>query len=402
MYLDFLKLAFRNIVNRRRRSWLTVVGIFIGIAAVVSLVALGQGLDRSITQEFEQIGADKIFINPGGDPTSSQQFAQSAVTLDDDDLAAVRRTRGVDAAEGALMRSARIAYKDETAFVSVLGVPAGSELIRESWSFEVAMGRDIRSTDRFNVVVGSRVADGTFDDPVRVRSRLTMHGEEFRAVGVYAPSGDPALDQSVVLPYDRAVDLLDAAETYDYLVLRVQDGFDPEEVKENVERELRQERGLDPGNEDFTVSTPQDIIGSFRNVLSIVQVIVVGIASISLLVGGVGIMNTMYTAVNDRTREIGVMKAIGAKNRHILTIFLFESGVIGLFGGLVGVVVGAGISIAAARAAAQYSSIPVSAAISPELVAGALGFSFIVGTVSGVLPARNAARLQPVDALRYE
>jgi putative ABC transport system permease protein len=402
MYRDFLKLAFRNILNRRRRSWLTVVGIFIGIAAVVSLVALGQGLDQSITDEFERIGADKIFVNPGASQTSTTGFAESSAVLDGDDLAAIRRVRGVDAAEGSLFRSARVSHRDDSQFVTVIGMPAGSDLVTEAWNFETASGRMIRGTDRSSVTVGARLADSAFNDQLDIRSKLELDGRAFRVAGILEPSGDPEVDRGLLLPYDRAKAVFETGDQFDYIIVRVQDGFDPETVKANVERELRRERGLEPGDEDFTVSTPQDIIGSFRNVLSIVQAIVVGIASISLLVGGVGIMNTMYTAVNDRTREIGVMKAIGAKNRDVLVIFLFESGIIGLFGGLVGVAVGAGISVAAARAATQYSSIPISAAISPELVAGALLFSFGVGTVSGVLPARNAARLQPVDALRYE
>ncbi|MDY6773674.1 MAG: ABC transporter permease, partial [Candidatus Nanohaloarchaea archaeon] len=181
-----------------------------------------------------------------------------------------------------------------------------------------------------------------------------------------------------------------------------QKGFKAEKVKENIERSLRQERGLEKGNEDFTVSTPQDILSSFQSVLGIVQAIVVGIASISLLVGGVGIMNTMYTAVKERTREIGVMKAVGAEDHQILVLFLLESGLIGLVGGLVGVITGLGISKGFVFAARQYSALPLEAAVSWELVAGALLFAFLVGAVSGVMPARNAAKLDPADALRYE
>lgn len=402
MYLDFLKLAFRNILNRRRRSWLTIVGIFIGIAAVVALVSLGQGLDQAITGEFESIGADKIFITPGGDPTSATSFSQSSTVLGDSDLNAIRRTRGVDEAEGALLRSSRVSYRDDSAFATIVGLPAGSQLLEESFAFEVEQGRMIRGTDRSGVVVGSRVAENMFDDDLGIRGRTQFEGSEFRVVGILEPTGDPGIDAAVIMPYDRALDLFDIDTSYDYVVARVQDGFEPADVQDNIERELRQERGLDEGEEDFTVSTPADIIGSFRDILSIVQAIVVGIASISLLVGGVGIMNTMYTAVNDRTREIGVMKAIGAQNKHILAIFLFESGIIGLVGGGLGVLVGAGISILASSAAAQYSSIPIQASLSPTLVGGALLFSFVVGTISGSLPARNAAKLNPVDALQYE
>ncbi len=400
MNLDLVVLAVRNILNRRRRSWLTIIGIFIGIAAVVALVSMGQGLNQAVVGEFERIGADKVFVTPGGDPTTS--FTQSASALGTSDLDAVRRTRGVDDAGGALFRSARVEYRDQSAFTTVIGLPAGSELLQESFAFEVEDGRMIRDTDRSGAVIGSRVADGIFDEEVDLRRKVSFAGNEFRVVGILEATGDTQIDAAVIVPYDRAQELFDAGDVYDYVVARQQPGFEPEEVQENIERELRNERGLDEGDEDFTVSTPQDILGSFQSILGIIQAIVVGIASISLLVGGVGIMNTMYTAVTERTREIGVMKAVGAEDRQVLTLFMLESGMIGLLGGVMGVLLGLGISQAFVYAARQFSALPLEASIDPVLIAGSLLFAFLVGTISGTLPARNAAKLDPVDALRYE
>ncbi|MDY6776743.1 MAG: ABC transporter permease [Candidatus Nanohaloarchaea archaeon] len=402
MKWDLVVLAVRNILNRKRRSWLTVVGIFIGIAAVVALISLGQGLDQAITQEFRDIGADKVFVQPGAGAGSTTQFVQSSVTFDRSDLRAIRRARGVAAAEGAMMRAAQVDYRGESAFATVIGLPAGSQLLEESFSFTVERGRMIRGTDRSGVVIGSRMAESTFEEDIGVRRKISFRGEEFRVVGVLEPTGDPAMDSGVIMPYSRAKEVFNTGTVYDYVVARQQEGFRAEKVKENVERSLRQERGLEKGNEDFTVSTPQDILSSFQSILGIVQAIVVGIASISLLVGGVGIMNTMYTAVKERTREIGVMKAVGAEDRQILTLFLLESGMIGLLGGLVGVIFGIGISKGFVIAARRYSALPLQASVSVELLVGALLFAFLVGAVSGTFPARNAARLDPADALRYE
>ncbi|MCJ7478911.1 MAG: ABC transporter permease [Candidatus Nanohaloarchaeota archaeon QJJ-7] len=402
MRADLAVLAVRNILNRKRRSWLTVIGIFIGIAAVVALISLGQGLDQAITGEFESIGADKVFVTPGGDPTGSTSFSQSSTVIRDSDLRAVRRARGVDEAEGALMRSTRLTYQDSTAFASVVGIPSGSQLLEESFSFTIDEGRMIRGTDRSGVVIGSRVADGVFEEDVELRRKVGFQNNEFRVVGVLEATGDPGVDAAVIMPYDRAQEIFDTGDVYDYVVARQQAGFEAEQVKENIERSLRNERGLDEGDEDFTVSTPADILSSFQSVLGIVQAIVVGIASISLLVGGVGIMNTMYTAVKERTREIGVMKAVGAEDRQIMILFLLESGLIGLVGGIVGVTVGLGISKGFVFAARQYSALPLEAAVSWGLIVGALLFAFLVGALSGVLPARTAAKLEPADALRYE
>jgi putative ABC transport system permease protein len=404
MLLDFFILSLKNLIHRKRRSWLTIVGILIGIAAVVALVSIGQGLERSVTEEFESIGSDKIFIQPGGSG-ATQQFTEASGRLDDDDRAVIERARGVDAVAGVVMSSTRIHFQDESRFGTVIGAPTDSrtyEIFRTSFAMELDEGRQIRSTDRSNVVVGSRFTTNFFPDQVGTTSQLRFLGQDFRVVGTLQSTGDPAIDTSVILPIDRARELLDKEEEFDYILARYQDGFEAETVQDNIERDLRQHRDVDEGEEDFTVSTPADLISSFQSILSIVQAVVIGIASISLLVGGVGIMNTMYTSVTERTREIGVMKAVGATKKHIMTIFLLESGIIGLVGGLMGVILGLGLSTAAARLAQQSTTLPLSIYITPELIIGALGFSFVVGTVSGVLPARNAAKLDPADALRYE
>jgi len=402
MFIDFFILALKNITHRKRRSWLTIIGILIGIAAVVALLSLGQGLSDSITTEFESIGSDKIFINPGGDPTGNQ-FAENTAKLTDDDLQAVRRTRGVAEAAGALFRTVQVRYRDQNAFPTLVGVPMDhAELVKSSWAVEIEEGRSLRRTDRYSVIIGDRVASSMFGEQIGIRSRLTVQDQTFRVIGTSRPTGDPAVDRAILMTEETARDVVDDQETIDWVIVRIQDGFTPEQVKENLKRELRQERNVDEGEEDFTISTPQDILSSFRNILNIVQAITIGIASISLLVGGIGIMNTMYTSISERTREIGVMKAVGARNSQILTIFLIESGMIGLVGGGIGVILGLIMSKTAAHYATQYGSIPFTAYISPELIAGSLLFSFLVGTISGVLPARKAARMDPADALRYE
>ncbi|MCJ7450265.1 MAG: ABC transporter permease [Candidatus Nanohaloarchaeota archaeon QJJ-9] len=405
MFLDFLRLALKNITHRKRRSWLTIIGILIGIAAVVSLVSLGQGLNRSISEEFESLGADKLFITPGGELVSTgSQFAQSASKLGGDDLDVIKRSRGIEKAAGMFARTSRVEYKGESHFLTVIGIPTGArdELIKNSWSLEVEDGRFLRRTDRSNVLIGSNIASGIFDNDIGVRSKINFEKRGFRVVGTLRSVGDPGIDNSIFLPLEHAEDLFGVEDNYQYITAQVRPGFTPEEARDILERDLRQHRGLDEGEEDFTVSTAQDVLDSFRNILNIVQYFVVGLASISLLVGGVGIMNTMYTSVTERTREIGVMKAVGARDKHILTLFILESGMIGLVGGAIGAGIGGTISYGAAYAIRQYTSIPFSAYVSPMLVAGSLGFAFLVGVLSGVFPARSAAKLDPADALRYE
>jgi putative ABC transport system permease protein len=399
MISDLLYIAYRNIRHRGRRSWLTVVGVFIGIAAVVALVSLGQGLQSSVQQEFEQIGSDKLFINPAASATST-----SSQKLTQDDLEAVRASQPVDTADGVIFATTTAEYNDRQEFVTVLGMPKDSkQLIRESWALEVNEGRGVEPTDTSNIVVGSAITKNHFGEDIGLRNSLTVNGEDFRIVGSYKPTGDPSIDQAVVMPYSRAVELTDREdETYDWIFARIQQGFTPEEAKDEVEKQLRKQRDLEEGDENFSVSTQEDLISSFNSILSVVRGVVIGIASISLLVGAVNIMNTMYTSVTQRTREIGVMKAIGASRKQIMTLFLFEAGIIGAVGGILGVTVGAFLSTLASYAATQAVQIQISPYLGPELILGSILFSFTLGMMSGALPARRAAKLPPAEALRYE
>jgi putative ABC transport system permease protein len=402
---DYFRLAVRNIIHRKRRSWLTIIGIFIGIAAVVALISISQGLESSITSEFEDLGADKVFVQPGGggggagpgSPDSSSQ-------LTEDDVEAIESTRGVEQVAGLLFRTARIEYRDETQFVTLIGTPTDErfEILQTSFSIEMEEGRELRQSDTSSAIVGPRLAENVFEEEVRIRSNLETDGRTLRVVGITGATGDPANDRGVIVPIDTAREIVDDEENFDFIVAQTQDGFEPEEVKENIEDRLRDERDVEEGEEDFTVNTSSDLLESFQGILSLVQGVIVGIASISLLVGGVGIMNTMYTSVTERTREIGVMKAVGATSRQILSLFIIESGLIGLIGGFIGVLVGLGLSFVASIVASQATSLPIEPSFDPLLIGGALVFSFVVGTLSGVLPARRAAKLQPAEALRYE
>ncbi|MFB6213970.1 MAG: ABC transporter permease [Candidatus Nanohaloarchaea archaeon] len=403
MIRDYVAIAFRNLSHRKRRSWLTVVGIFIGIAAVVSLVSLGQGLQGSVQEQFQQIGSDKLFINPGGDQTQGQ--VTTSIKLTGEDLRAVENTQGVEQAAGIIYSSTPATYRDDQGFVVAMGVPAGegSDLVQSSWAMTIAEGRELRENDDSSIVIGSQVANSVFEDDPGIRSKITIGGEKFRVVGILEPTGDPGIDRGVMMTREAARRVTGRQEArYDWIFADLQPGFEPGEVEDDVRKSLRRSRGVDEGEEDFTVSTQEDLLQSFNSILGAVRGVVIGIASISIVVGGVGIMNTMYTSVTERTREIGVMKAIGATNEQVMVLFLIESGILGLVGGAIGVTTGIALSATAAYAASQAVNIPIQPYIGLELVLGSLFFAFLIGTVSGVLPSMRAAKLQPADALRYE
>lgn len=402
MIEEYAKMSYRNIFRRKRRTALTVIGIFIGISAVVALVSLGQGLEASIQEEFQSIGGNKIFINPGGSLTSSG--GQVVEKLDEQDLRTVRSVQGVSRADGALFMNTGVSVGEETSFLPIIGIPSGEnrDLVMESWAMEIGEGRMVRENDRSNIVIGSRVANQAFEEELGVRSNIEINDVSHRVVGVLEPTGDPSIDTAITMAIQPARDLMDRDETYDWLFAEVDEGFEPGDVQEDVETEMRRQRGLEEGEETFTVSTQEDLVESFSSILDVVRGVVIGIASISLFVGAVGIMNTMYTSVSQRTREIGVMKAIGAQNEQILTLFLLESGAIGLLGGLTGLIFGVSLSWLASVGASQFASLTIRPYLGLDLLLGSLAFSLVLGIVSGVLPAKRAAGLEPAEALRYE
>jgi putative ABC transport system permease protein len=401
--LDSFLLAVRNIRQQRKRSWLTILGTLVGILAIVALLSIGQGLENSVEQEFQELGGDKVFVTPGGESLSSS-FTSSTAELTTDDLETVRNTRGVEEATGIVTSSRRVNYGDESEFVTLLGIPTEDDsirLIKETQNFEVVSGRFLRSTDQYNVLVSRSLAEDSFSREVVIRSKLDINGTDYRTVGIVDATGGQASGM-VLMEIDRARGLTGKQDQFDRMAARVAPGYEPEEVEENIRESLRNARNVQEGEEDFSTNTAADIIDSFQSQLSLIRGFLVGLGAISLLVGGVGIMNTMYTSVTERTREIGVMKAVGASNWQILKVFLFESGIIGLVGGILGVISGLAISFAASGIISRQVGLQVQPGASPGLILGSIAFAFLVGVISGFFPARKAARMNPVDALRYE
>ena len=398
---DFLGIALKSISQRRMRSWLTMIGIFIGIAAVVALVSLGQGLENAITEEFEELGSDKIFISPAGSLFS----AGGVDSLADEDVDLVQDVRGVDSAAGYVMSSARVEWEDEAWYPFIWGIPTEEdriELLEEV--FPVGEGRLLEEGEKSKAIVGYHYATNpAFDEKLYIDDDVSVAGKEFEVVGSFEEVGNRDDDRAIAIPLETARDLLDIPERLDSIVVRIEEGADVNDVESRIEREMRDDRDQDVGEEDFYVQTFMDLIEGFMSILNIVTAVLVGIAAISLLIGGIGIMNTMYTAVVERTKEIGIMKAIGAKNDDVLTLFLIESGILGLAGGVVGVLLGAGLASVASYLARTLGGFEYLVAQFPWwLIVGALVFSVVVGILSGILPARQASHKNPVDALRYE
>jgi len=401
---DYFSLAFNNLKRRRLRSWLTMIGIFIGIAAVVALISLGQGLQNAIEEQFEILGTDKLIIMPGG---GAMMSLASAEKLTAKDLEVIRKTKGVDSAAEMIYSSALIQSRDEAKQTLVIGLPTddSSVVLKEMQGFEAEKGRDLREDDKDKVTIGYLIAKdgGFFKKGVDLKSKIIIHGKEFRVIGIMKKIGNPQDDSQIYMPLETAKKLFDKEDEIDSIYVKIKSNFQPIEVAEDIKRALRNFRNEKEGEETFSVQTFEQILETFQSIFSIVQAVLVGIAAISLIVGGIGIMNTMYTSVLERTKEIGTMKAVGAKNSDILLIFLFESGLLGLVGGAIGIGIGIALGKGAEYIATSFLGTDLlRASTSYLLIFGALAFSFLIGTLSGIFPAMKAAKLRPADALRYE
>jgi len=407
MIADYFKLGFKNIKNRKVRSWLTMLGIFIGIAAVVALISLGQGLQEGIEEQFENLGTNTITVEAGAVALGAPGTSAGTAKLTDRDIDLIKKVRGVNIVIGYILKLEKADYKGEVSYEFIMGAPIeNQDILRDAQGQDIIDGRDLKTGDKYKAVVGYEWGTGKmFDKPVEVgnKIRLGKDGQEFRVVGILSKVGNRYDDGTIYIPIESAKEILGTGDEINYILVKTKENEDVSKVAEEIEKTLRKDRGQEEGEEDFRVRTSEQILNSFTDIFGIVQAVFIGIAAISLVVGGIGIMNTMYTAVLERTKEIGIMKAVGAKNSHILTLFLIESGILGLVGGAIGVLIGILLSVGAAAIASQALGSAFLRAYFPwYLIIGALAFSFIIGSLSGILPAIQASKMKPVDALRYE
>ena len=409
MIKDYFQLAFLNLSHRRLRSWLTMIGIFIGIAAVVSLIGLGEGLRVAITSQFGFLGTDVMSIQASG-LSSGPPGSGVVVPLKDTLKDKIQNINGVDSVFNRDITTLVVEFNNKQGITYAGSVPIGKD--RNSFvkmsNLKMSSGRFLKDNEPKSVVVGNdfsnEVKKGygvtTFGRGVNVGDSLVVNDKEYKVVGILAKKGSFIIDNMLFFNED-VTDIFPDDGTTDIIAVKVKDAKQISSVKASVERLLRKERNVKAGAEDFTVSTPEQALRSLNSALFAVQLFVYIIAGISLAVGGIGIMNTMYTSVLERTKQIGIMKAIGARNSVIFILFFIESGFLGLVGGILGVIFGASLAYGLAFLGSVFlGSDLIRAEISLFLIVGSLVFSFVLGTFFGVLPAYRASRLAPVEALR--
>ncbi|HLC61319.1 MAG TPA: ABC transporter permease [Candidatus Nanoarchaeia archaeon] len=405
MFKDYAAFSLKNLRNRRLRSWLTMIGIFIGIAAVVSLIGLGEGLRLAITSQFGFLGPDVLSVQASGLAFAGPPGTAVATPLTDGLAEKIEKINGVDASFNRYISSGTLEFNDRQNIGIAGSVPEGEnrKIFERMVNLIAEDGRLLKDGDTRKVILGNDFKDSdAFGKGIKVGDRVLFNGVAFEVIGILEKKGSFIFDRIVLINEKSMISILGIdKKKVNIIAVKVKDRNRISQAKEDIEKLMRHERNVDEGEEDFQVQSPQQTLEALNSTLFAVQLFVYIIAAISLAVGGIGIMNTMYTSVLERTKEIGIMKSIGARNSAIFTIFFIESGLLGTVGGVIGIALGMsfayGISFIGRI---LLGSELIQASVSPYLVLGALVFSFVLGTLFGVLPAYQASKLNPVDSLR--
>ena len=402
MIKEYFKIAIKNLRRRKLRSWLTIMGIVIGIFLVISLLSLSTGIEEAIMRELRMMGSGLIMVFPG-DVSDLFTTFMGGMDLSDNDINAIKRSVGVDTVIPYLFAGDIVRHKDESKTIFLTGTPFvdSISLYREDMGWNLTQGK-WPTPGRREVMVGSLVHRDIFPE-MEIGDRINIKGKPFEVTGFLRSLGNRQDDSMIHLDADDFKVVTGKRDGAQVAIVRASLGYSVDEIAENIKFNLEETRKRRKGEEtSFSVITSEKASDMVGNIMGLIQVAIFAFASIALVVGGIGIMNTMYTAVYERTKEIGIMKAIGAKNKVITMIFLIESGIVGFLGGIGGVILGFALAKGIEIYFQVHPMFYFEAPITLELIFLGLGFSFVIGCLAGALPAYRASKLEPVDALRYE
>jgi putative ABC transport system permease protein len=396
---DLLGLALSRLKTGKVRTILTMLGIIIGVASVVALVAVAQGATKGISDRLQGLGTNLVTVSPGFTRTGATRGAiGSATTLTLDDAAALGGLDGVQAIAPQLTTNKLVIAGTQNETARIIGTTPGylEVFAYQMWTGVFLNQASIDHNLRV-AVIGATTADNLGLTETAIGSTIYVGGLPFELIGITQPKGGSSnADDQVMIPLSTVHELFVGSNSVSSVGLSASSQDAIASVSSEITYTLEQRHGITTGVDDFTITTQAQLLGTVSSVSDVLTLLLAGIASISLLVGGIGIMNIMLVSVRERTREIGIRKAIGARGRDIMAQFLVEALVLSLAGGAIGI----GVGVVASFVIGTYAGWGF--LFNPFTVVISVVFSLIVGVVFGVWPASQAARLDPVVALRYE
>lgn len=416
-FIDFLKTSFNTLMANKTRSFLTTLGIVIGISSVIVMVSIGSGAQKLIVNRISAMGSNTIFIEPGAFDPKKSSMTQTAIeeaevkTLKYSDALAISKLPGVEMVAPWVMGVETVVYQDKNKRVTFIGTTPENQKIDGT---SPILGRgledgDVKSMDRV-VLLGYKVSKDLFGDENPIGKTLRIKNINFKVIGVLEEKGGGAFmnpDDYIYLPLTTAQKLLLGIDYVRVIVVKAESEQVIDSLVQEIREILRQRHHIfNPENDltkdDFKITTQVEATEMLSSVLSVLTLFLSSVAAIALVVGGIGIMNIMFVSVTERTKEIGLRKAVGARKKDILIQFLVEAVVLTFLGGIGGIILGAGVSFLAGLILGHLLNQPWVFVLSVKAIIIAVSISVGTGLVFGIYPAYKAANLSPIQALRYE
>ena len=403
MYKESFLMAWASLIANKMRSILTMLGIIIGVAAVIALVSIGNGVKQDIQNSISSLGSNLLMVMPGAPRTPGvRPSAGSMKSLKVSDYEAISKLDGVKAASPMTNGSYVVIYQTKNWTTSVSGV-SYNYLDVNNWSMKSGRflsEKNVQNRERV-AVVGKTVVKNLFGDEDPVGAEIRVKNIPFRIIGVLNSKGSGAMgndqDDMVIIPYTTAMERVEGVDYLRMIYVTGKDENGIDRLQSDIENLLRVRHGIKDTNlDDFNIQNMNSIMETMEETTGTLTLFLGAVAAISLVVGGIGIMNIMLVSVTERTREIGIRKALGATYSVIVTQFLIEAVVISLMGGIIGIILGIGSSKLIGMASGM------STVISIPTIGMSFAFSMAIGLIFGIYPARKAAKLNPIDALHYE
>ncbi|MFH0803958.1 MAG: ABC transporter permease [Candidatus Tagabacteria bacterium] len=412
MNIDYsFKTAIRGLKTNRSRSALTILGIVIGITAIMLVMSLGEGAQNLILNQIQSMGAKVIEIRPGREPKGFSDILQMfSDSLKEKDLVALQKKENVPRAQSVeplVFGGATAVFENDAYNISIYGVGEGFTRI---YNIEIGEGRSISEDDVRNrsdvVVIGSKVQENLFGLSDAVGQKIKIKNRNFRVIGTLPKKGQVSIinfDEVALIPWTTAQQYVFGIKHFQHILVEAESENFVNETVEDIKTTLRNSHNItDPEKDDFSIGTQAKAMEQVGTIMNILTLFLAAVAAISLIVGGVGIMNIMLVSVTERTREIGLRKALGATEKNILSQFLLESIVLTALGGIIGIILGTSLSFLTSLALTKFANLNWSFNFPVQAALLGIGVSAFVGLVFGLYPARKASQKSPIEALRYE